>query len=163
MLTGFFFIINKKNQEFGICLTVDLNRIIILRVLLHFEFYMFKQKYLYILTFIVLALIAFKFHTSLIAEERDDLLDENHDLPLENPGPAAEIKDLVSSYDSIISTGIKEAGTVGAAVVITYKNEIAYLKCFGVRKVGENDSINKKLLNQKRFTGTAREKREDLR
>lgn len=54
-----------------------------------------------------------------------------------------ELKDILVSYDNLISSQIKETGTVGAAVVITYKNQIVFLKCFGVKKLGEKDSINK--------------------
>ena len=53
-----------------------------------------------------------------------------------------EIQGIINKYDSILTAEIKESGTVGAAVAITYKNQIAFLKCFGVKKWGENDSID---------------------
>ena len=53
-----------------------------------------------------------------------------------------EIKEVLAKYDSLISNQVKETGTIGAAVIVTYKNQIAFLKCFGVKKKGEKDSID---------------------
>ena len=66
------------------------------------------------------------------------------DIPIEIPKVdySLEIRDVLTKYDSLISNQIKETGTIGAAVVVTYKNQIAFLKCFGVRKKGENDLVN---------------------
>ncbi len=55
---------------------------------------------------------------------------------------AVEIQDILTKYDSLISNQVKETGTIGAAIVITYKNQIAFLKCFGVKKKGVKDPIN---------------------
>ncbi len=49
---------------------------------------------------------------------------------------------LIFSFDSLISSEIDSNGTVGAAIAITHKGKIAFLKCYGVRKAGENDSID---------------------
>lgn len=53
-----------------------------------------------------------------------------------------DILDIIQEYDSLISAEIKLSRTVGAAVAIVYKNQVAFLKCFGVREVRKNDSIN---------------------
>lgn len=53
-----------------------------------------------------------------------------------------EIKDIILEYDSLISAEIKTTRTVGAAVAVVYKNQIAFLKCFGVKKARTNDSID---------------------
>ncbi len=53
-----------------------------------------------------------------------------------------DIKDILNQYDSLITAEIKSSGTVGAAVAITYKNQVVLLKCFGLRKSGTKDSIN---------------------
>ncbi len=50
---------------------------------------------------------------------------------------------LIFRYDSIVSENIERKGSVGAALVITYKGEIAHLKCYGVKENGKTDSINK--------------------
>jgi beta-lactamase class C len=53
-----------------------------------------------------------------------------------------EIEPVIREFDSIISSEIQLSGTVGAALAVTFKDRIALLKCYGVRKAGENDSIN---------------------
>lgn len=53
-----------------------------------------------------------------------------------------DIEEIIQEYDSLISAEIKLSGTIGAAVAITYKNQVVLLKCFGVKKSGTNDSIN---------------------
>ena len=53
-----------------------------------------------------------------------------------------EIKGILNEYDKIISEEITNSGTVGSAIAIVYQNQIAYLKCFGVRQAGENDPVN---------------------
>jgi beta-lactamase class C len=53
-----------------------------------------------------------------------------------------DIDEIIQEYDSLISAEIKLSGTIGAAVAITYKNQVVLLKCFGVKKSGTNDSIN---------------------
>lgn len=57
--------------------------------------------------------------------------------------PVVEIEHTVSLFDSILNANLKHSGTVGAAAVITYKGKIALIKCFGVRKAGENNPVNK--------------------
>ena len=49
---------------------------------------------------------------------------------------------LIFQYDTLLSNTIDSVGTVGAAIVITYKDEIAFLKCYGVKEKGGIDSIN---------------------
>ncbi|MCA1760695.1 MAG: beta-lactamase family protein, partial [Bacteroidales bacterium] len=53
-----------------------------------------------------------------------------------------DIEEIIQEYDSLISAEIKLSGTIGAAVAITYKNQVVLLKCFGVKKSGTKDSIN---------------------
>jgi beta-lactamase class C len=49
---------------------------------------------------------------------------------------------MIFRYDTMLTEKLKSAGTVGAALAITYKGEIAYLKCFGLQKKGEQNAIN---------------------
>lgn len=56
--------------------------------------------------------------------------------------PANEIEPLFSPFDSLLDNYFKTSGTVGAAVVVSYKGQIAFVKCFGVTKVGGRDSID---------------------
>lgn len=56
--------------------------------------------------------------------------------------PADEISALLTPFDSIVEQNFEASGTIGAAVVITYKGQVVLTKCFGVRKKGETDSID---------------------
>lgn len=53
-----------------------------------------------------------------------------------------DIAEIITEYDGLISAEIKASGTVGAAVAITYKNQVVLLKCFGLKKAGTKDSID---------------------
>lgn len=53
-----------------------------------------------------------------------------------------EITPVISKFDSIISSEIRRSGTVGAAVAVTYKNRVAFLKCYGVKRAGGTDSVD---------------------
>jgi beta-lactamase class C len=57
-----------------------------------------------------------------------------------------DIEGIIQEYDSLISSEITLSGTIGAAVAITYKNQVVLLKCFGVKKSGTNDSIDQNTL-----------------
>ncbi len=54
----------------------------------------------------------------------------------------AEIRPVLLQYDSLITREIELSGTVGAAVAVIYKGQIAFLRCYGVRKEGENDPVD---------------------
>lgn len=103
---------------------------------------MIKRKHLYIPILITLIIVAFKLQSFVSSKE---VTNTQIEVPIKPPKPSQlyEINEIVSKYDSILSSEINESGTVGAAVVITYKNEIALLKCFGVQKAGEKNAINK--------------------
>ncbi len=103
---------------------------------------MIKRKYLYIPTIILIILIAFKLQSFVSPKETTK---EQIEKPTEPsiPSHLNEIENIIEKYDSILAFEIKKSGTIGAAIVVTYKNEIALLKCFGVQKKGENNAINK--------------------
>jgi beta-lactamase class C len=58
------------------------------------------------------------------------------------PKEPLEIEKIINEYDQLLDYEISSSGTVGAAVVIVYKNQIAFLKCYGVKRVGENDPVD---------------------
>jgi beta-lactamase class C len=103
---------------------------------------MIKRKYLYILIIIILAIVAFELQTFVRSEEKTDILLEEP-VEIKKPSAITEIQEIITKYDSLVTLQLKESGTVGAALVVTYKNEIALLKCFGNRKAGEDDKVNK--------------------
>ncbi len=85
-------------------------------------------------------MLAFKlqsFVSTPIAEEKAELVKEEPEY-----NPLVEIEHTVSQFDSTLNANLKQSGTVGAALVITYKGKVALLKCFGVRKAGENNPVN---------------------
>ncbi|HKK64201.1 MAG TPA: serine hydrolase domain-containing protein [Bacteroidales bacterium] len=49
---------------------------------------------------------------------------------------------LIFRYDTILTHLLESAKNVGAAAVITINGEVKYLKCFGVKKAGENDEVD---------------------
>lgn len=85
-------------------------------------------------------MLAFKlqsFVSTPIAEQKAELVKEEPEY-----NPLVEIAHTVSQFDSTLNANLKQSGTVGAALVITYKGKVALLKCFGVRKAGENNLVN---------------------
>ena len=54
----------------------------------------------------------------------------------------SEIKEVVDEYDKIITEEIGNSKTVGSAIAVVYKDQIVYLKCFGVREAGEMEPVD---------------------
>jgi len=75
-----------------------------------------------------------------------EILPESDSLAAASITGSLDIENIVQEYDSLISAEIKLSGTIGAAVAITYKNQVVLLKCFGVKKSGTNDSIDQNTL-----------------
>jgi beta-lactamase class C len=71
-----------------------------------------------------------------------EILSKSDSLAAESIPEPLDIEEIIQEYDSLITAEIKSSGTVGAAVAITYKNQVVLLKCFGLRKSGTKDSIN---------------------
>ena len=96
------------------------------------------KKIKYLLVFIIVAIGVFFFgqHYIFSANENDTFIDT-----LDQIKPL-EIEPVIREFDSIISSEIQLSGTVGAALAVTFKDRIVLLKCYGVRKIGENDSID---------------------
>jgi len=103
---------------------------------------MLRKKYYFILIIVALIVVALKLQAFINPAE---IATEPVTKSVETlkPSHLNEIENIITEYDSILSSEIKKSGVVGAAVVITYKNEIALLRCFGVQKKGEKSAINK--------------------
>ena len=94
----------------------------------------------YLLIFIIVAVGVFFFSQHIFsANENDALIDS---LEIEQVVKPLEIEPVIWEFDSIISSEIQLSGTVGAALAVTFKDSIVLLKCYGVRKIGEPDSID---------------------
>ncbi|NOR74009.1 MAG: serine hydrolase [Draconibacterium sp.] len=103
---------------------------------------MIKRKQLYIPIIVILVIVAFKLQAFISPSE---ITTDRIEPEIENSEPSHlnEIESIITEYDSILTSEVKKSGIVGTAIVITYKNEIALLRCFGVQKKGEKNAINK--------------------
>lgn len=84
--------------------------------------------------------LAFKLQSFVNTPVEEQIIEVVEEKPEYNP--VVEIEGTITKFDSILNSNLKESGTVGAAAVITYKGKVALLKCFGVRKAGENNPVN---------------------
>jgi len=101
-----------------------------------------KRKYfVVIMLFLTIVFGAFKQQHFFARDEISIELDSTR-LEALNEEPL-EIAGLIEKFDSTITHDLKKSGTVGAAIAITYQNQIAYLNCYGVQRAGTKDSINK--------------------
>lgn len=57
-----------------------------------------------------------------------------------------EIREVLTEFDSLYNAANDSSDAVGGAVVITYKGQIALMKCFGVKSIGENDPVDENTL-----------------
>ena len=96
-----------------------------------------SYKYILIISILIIIVIAFKFpflfKTSEIGKKINEITEVNH---------AKEIQQVITKFDSLHNYNIIQSGAVGGAVVITYKGQVAFIKCFGVQKSGENDPVD---------------------
>lgn len=100
-----------------------------------------KKRYYYLIVFAALFIVAFKFQ-SFVEKPADTVQIEIKEEPEPEYNPVEEIAGMVALFDSLLDVNLKSSGTVGAAAIITYKGKIAFKRCYGVRKAGENDPID---------------------
>ncbi len=98
-----------------------------------------KKRYYLFICLIALFILGFVLHNP--NKEKTSALPEKPAIT-DKYDPVDEIKPLLSPFDSIVEQNFESSGTVGAAVVITYKGKIALIKCYGVRKEGSADSVD---------------------
>jgi beta-lactamase class C len=96
-----------------------------------------KFKFLNILFILILIVIAFKFSLMIgksgLGKTIIDVTEVNH---------AKEIQEVLTKFDSLYNINIEQSGAIGGAVVITYKGQVAMIKCFGVKKAGDNSLVD---------------------
>lgn len=95
------------------------------------------NKFLIILFILIIIVIAFKFSPFLSKSELGKKINEVTVINY-----SKEIEEVLTAFDTIHNNYIHESEAVGGAVVITYKGQIAYMKCFGIKKSGETDLVN---------------------
>ncbi len=102
-----------------------------------------RTGFIIVTVFIALILTLTRQQYNISASENHREEDSVYTQPIPEP---LDIAEIITGYDSLLSAEILNTGTVGAAVAIVYKNQIAFLKCFGVKKAGTNDSIDQHTL-----------------
>ena len=102
-----------------------------------------RTGFLVVTIFIVIILTLTRQQYNISASENYLEEDTIYSQPVPEP---LDIAGIIAEYDSLLTSEILNTGTVGAAVAIVYKNQIAFLKCFGVKKAGGNDSIDQHTL-----------------
>lgn len=98
-----------------------------------------KKKYYLILAIAALSVVAFKLQSFKNKPVEEEPPTEQAPPPY---NPVVEIESTINEFDSLLAANFKESGVVGAAAVISYKGHIALLRCYGVRKAGENKPVN---------------------
>jgi beta-lactamase class C len=72
-----------------------------------------------------------------------DFAPEKEEIPLtHSENELMEMQAVFEEYEQWLAREIEESGTVGAAVAITYKDQIAFMKCFGVKKLGGDKPVD---------------------
>jgi beta-lactamase class C len=99
--------------------------------------FMKKHKFLLIIVILIITAIAFRFSSfignSTFGKKLTEITEINH---------AKEIQEVLTKFDSLYNINIEQSGAVGGAVVITYKGQVAMIKCFGVKKAGEKNAVD---------------------
>ena len=96
---------------------------------------MIKPKYILAAAIILIAITGYYYQSN--AKASDNTVEE---IVVEKVH--TKMDSLIFQYDTFLSNTIDSIATVGAAIVITYKDELAFIKCYGVKEKGGNDSIN---------------------
>ncbi len=100
-----------------------------------------KQRFFSLLFFIFFLLLT---TTNQRISSSPDNLPEQIELPVlkQSEKELSEMKEVFEKYDQWLTAQVEESKTVGAAVAITYKDQIAFIKCFGTRKIGSEDPVD---------------------
>ncbi|MCE4564623.1 beta-lactamase family protein [Maribellus sp. CM-23] len=102
---------------------------------------MARKKIYFAVIVSVLLILTFTVHS--FVKQPVNIKTEELEEPEPVYNPVVEIQSTLDRFDSILSENLKQSGTVGAAAVVTYKGRIALLKCYGVRKAGTKDPVDK--------------------
>jgi beta-lactamase class C len=99
-----------------------------------------RQRFFTLLAFLFFVLLT---TTNQHITSSPDIMFEPPERPLsESEKEILEMQSLFEEYEGWLTGQITESKTVGAAVAIIYKDQIAFMKCYGSRKTGTADSID---------------------
>jgi beta-lactamase class C len=77
-----------------------------------------------------------------ISSSPDFIPEKEEVLSTQSEKELREMQLVLEEYERWLTQEIEESGTVGAAVAITYKDLIAFVKCFGVKKLGSDEPVD---------------------
>ena len=78
-----------------------------------------------------------------ISSSPDILSDQNiHPVISQSEKELAEMEEVFEKYEQWLDVQMAESHTVGAAVAVIYKDQIAFLKCYGTKKIGSEDPVD---------------------
>lgn len=104
---------------------------------------MSKQKYILLIIFLIVAVAALVGGYTFIQDKpvMEQIIEQV--IPVDH---SKEIKDVLTQFDDLYNAANDSSEAVGGAVVITYKGQIAFMKCFGVKVAGGNDPVDENTL-----------------
>lgn len=114
-----------------------------------------KKKFLPVVLFLLLVTSS----TQQIASS-PDVNQEGEEKPLTHTEKeVVKMRGVFDGYEQWLSHEISASGTVGAAVAVIYKDQVALLKCFGTKEAGQVDPVDEHTLFRlasvsKTITGT---------
>ncbi|WP_083570798.1 serine hydrolase domain-containing protein [Mariniphaga anaerophila] len=100
-----------------------------------------QQRFFTILIFLFFILLTTT--NQRISSSPDSLCEVPELQPTQAEIELKEMQGLFEEYDKWITSEIEASGTIGAAVAITYKDQIAFMKCFGKRKAESDEPVDK--------------------
>lgn len=99
-----------------------------------------NQNFLALLIFLSLVLLTTT--NQRISSSPDILSEIGEPPPSQSEQELSEMQGLFQDYEQWMDNEITRTGTVGAAVAITYKDQIAFLKCYGTQKMGTSNPVD---------------------
>jgi beta-lactamase class C len=104
---------------------------------------MSKQKYILLIVSLIVAIAALAGIYAMMGDKPvvEKLIEQV--IPVDH---SKEIKDVLTQFEDNYNAANDSSDAVGGAVVITYKGQIVFLKCFGVKTIGENDPVDENTL-----------------
>jgi len=104
---------------------------------------MSKQKYILLIVSLIVAIAALAGIYAMMVDKPvvEKLIEQV--IPVDH---SKEIKDVLNQFEYNYNAANDSSDAVGGAVVITYKGQIVFLKCFGVKTIGESNPVDENSL-----------------
>lgn len=99
-----------------------------------------KQRFFALLTFLFFALLTTT--NQRISSSPDFLSDNTEREAAQTKIELTEMQEIFDDYEKWLDSEIVNSSTVGAAVAIVYKNQVAFMRCYGSRKAGSPEPVD---------------------